>query len=405
MRHRGSLWLLWALFVALVAQYSVLGFDPYDTMVILLVVGTLYAYYFHTHEALRLPVRWGTLFGAMAVLFCVQFVLGRFTTLTLGVHPIYTTVVAVAGLFVLPKLFSAKTFFRHVAALSALLGALGLVVWLFVPDALAVSLPLFNPNAGVRSIFARPNTFGLVGVVGCVGTLALFDEKRRPRDGFLALISGWFALSSFSRGVALALAVALAIYFIDTRLSRTLAARCVALVALALVVSVAAAVSLPPESVAVLPFTGRQWLWRAAWAALADSPIRFVSGVGMVSVTGVIRPYMAVTLIHGAVGPHNAYLFVWLRAGVVAAALYVTFIWGSIAVGFRRATPSALLALATAFGVSMVFERYVFWTISIHGVLMTVTFGYLVAAGTTEWATLDLAALKRRVGLVDAASE
>jgi O-antigen ligase len=381
-------WALVGLFVVVLAQYSAFVPEGLDTVLVVAAFAVFAGWFVRTRTALRLPVWWTMLFAALAVLFCIQSLAGRFAHPTLALYPFYTAGAAFVCFFGIPRLFDRRDLFRATAIVSVGLLALGALVWV---AGVAPALAMFDAGGGNLSIYVTSNIVGMAGVVGCVGMVAVFDRTGSPRDGVLAGLSGLFAFSTFSRGVWLSLVVGLALYLLDTRLSRRLAVRCVTAGALALAAFVVAMLALPADWIRWVPLTNRQWLWRATWAAIAQTPSAFMSGVGFVVPVEYIQPFVGVDLKQPR-GPHNAYLLVWLRAGVFAFAGYLVLVWGTIAAGYRRGGSPALCALCVAFAVDSALAQFTLWSVRLRGVLFALLLGLLLCEASRRTWTLDIPA-------------
>lgn len=372
-----------ALLLALLATNLAVG-SVFDTVAILVVMAALYAVYAARHATLPVPVYWSWGFAALCALLAIQIALGRFATWKLALAP-FAAIVTVAGaVFVLPRVIPFRTFCR--------VGALLLAVAM---TALQGGVPEQPFGTGIGPAL----TAGLLGVVACLGTLSLFDREGNPFDLVLSMLAGWSVVILLQRAVAVVLVAGITLYILDTRVSRRAMSITVTAGALALIGFVVAVIALPATWVGELPLTSRQWLWRGTWAAITQSPVAFLSGVGYVSAKEYLGAFVP-RWMNNLHGPHNGYLLVWLRAGVLAAILHVAFIWGSIAIGLRRHAPPELLAATVALAVDMTVANFMLISVTPRSVLLAALCGYLLRDHADRWTTLDLTPFKHRIRAV-----
>lgn len=355
--------LLVALFVALLATYLSVG-SVLDTVAVLAVAVAFVVLLAVTRDTLDLPLWWTVGFAVLAAFLIAQVVLGRATTLEFALAPVAGVFVVAVAAFVLPVMVSFSTFVRAAAVIPAVM----------------VALQRGIPGSSV-GIGAVVGVGALLGVVGCLGTLSLFDHERRPVDLGLCLLGGWSTIIPLERGAIGALAVGFVLYAIDTRGSRRLAIAAVFIGTLALVAFIAGIIAAPwawAEAFPI-PLTRRQWLWRATWAAIAETPTSFFSGVGYVSAKHYIWPFVGHWMAKPH-APHNGYLLIWLRAGVVAAAVHAVLVWDTVALA-----------------VNMAIANYSLVMVSLRAVILAGTIGYALRESGVQCWTLRLVTLRRRV--------
>ena len=333
-------------------------------------------------------------------LLCYGVVFGTFLYHTLAVAPGGGLAVFVVSagmllglnLFVFPRYVSVRLFLWTLAIFGALLALVGLPsalgrsysVWFLVvePWTNTMSPPgLDREFAVVRSAFGNPNTFGIVVFAG---TVAAFVEAVRSLDrGALLgalLMTGLLGLNlvglylSNSRSSWLAAGVAVTIYacyvLTDWR------GVPVAVVGL----GVAIPVFVVGIYTAVIPIdpANRFDLWRASLSAIRENPT--LAGQGIVSTSEVIAPYVPDGI--GQPSPHNSYLSIWIRTGLLGVAAYALLVFGSILHGLVkvRTVDVAALALACGFAVSQLFEAYTLYHNGPGSIIGALAVGYLIAS-------------------------
>ncbi len=333
-------------------------------------------------------------------LLCYGVVFGTFLYHTLAVAPggglavfaVSAGVLLGLNLFVFPRYVSVRLFLWTLAIFGALLALVGLPsalgrsysVWFLVvePWTNTMSPPgLDREFAVVRSAFGNPNTFGIVVFAG---TVAAFVEAVRSLDrGALLgalLMTGLLGLNlvglylSNSRSSWLAAGVAVTIYacyvLTDWR------GVPVAVVGL----GVAIPVFVVGIYTAVIPIdpANRFDLWRASLSAIRENPT--LAGQGIVSTSEVIAPYVPDGI--GQPSPHNSYLSIWIRTGLLGVAAYALLVFGSILHGLVkvRTVDVAALALACGFAVSQLFEAYTLYHNGPGSIIGALAFGYLIAS-------------------------
>jgi hypothetical protein len=333
-------------------------------------------------------------------LLCYGVIFGAFLYHTLAVAPggglavfaVSAGVLLGLNLFVFPRYVTPRLFLWTLAFFGGALALLGLPsalgrsysVWFLTvePWTNTVSPPgLGQEFAVVRSAYGNPNTFGLVVFAG---TVAAFVEAIRSLDRGAALgallMTGLLGLNlvglylSNSRSSWLAAAVAVTIY------------ACYALVdwrgvPVAVVgIGIAIPAFLVGIYLSIIPIdpANRFDLWRASLSAIRDNPT--VAGQGIVSTSEVIAPYVPDGI--GQPSPHNSYLSIWIRTGLLGVAAYTLLVFGSILHGLVkvRTVDVAALALACGFAVSQFFEAYTLYHNGPGSIIGALAFGYLIVS-------------------------
>lgn len=337
----------------------------------------------------------------------------------LASFPVFAGVVFGLGLLVLPRYVPWRDFLWVVATVTAGVVVLGLLAYWVGPYRIgptAVGLwgsdRIVGISTGVpamTSVFANPNTLGLVAFAGTVAAFVRVGDALRAGlvEGHTA--SRWRAIAwdrvatvtaaglllavdavglglSLSAGAMLAAGVAGAIY-LAAALGGSRGRR---LGFVAVVGAVGLVLALALAGVVPISLHGRAALWTGSLVAIVwmPSPV----GYGIVSAAEVIEPYVAGPA--SGYSPHNSYLATFIRAGMVGGIGYLVVTMGNVldgALGWPpgRAVDPGVLALAAGFAIHQLFEAYSLFGIWIGSVLGALAVGYLLADRVREPAADD----------------
>ncbi|ADJ13841.1 O-antigen ligase family protein [Halalkalicoccus jeotgali] len=285
----------------------------------------------------------GPYLAAFAVLFAIfLYHAGEFPADSgLGLFPVFAGVVLAFNCFVLPRYVSADAVWWATTALAtgAVVLALPTLVvgdyglWLFEARTWdgTTTLPLLDREFPiVRSVFANPNSFGLLVFPGIVAATVATHRALRSRS-VLALapasalpILAFGLFLSNSRASMLATAIAVGLYTLASTDRRLLP---VALLA----VLVAVPVFLVGIYYSVLPIdpANRFALWRAGLEATVRDSGLF--GQGIVGTREAIEPYLPDPV--GTYTSHNSYLSIAIRTGLLGGLAYCVLVLGPIVHG------------------------------------------------------------------------
>lgn len=329
----------------------------------------------------------------------------------LAAFPVFSGVVFALGLLVAPRYVSRDDFLWLVAGLTGVLVVLGLAVYavgayglgpmtvrLWDSPVVLVAVPTGVP--AMRSVFANPNTLGLLSFAGAVGALVLLVDAltadpghslgsrspgasparrvlRTAVAGVLLALGVTGVVLSGSRASVLAMTASAVVYLGAVFLGTTGRRTAFGLVMAGIVAGLwaIAAGHVPIDT------NYRLSLWRGSVEAVARSPS--VLGYGMVSGADVIEPYLS----EGTPGysPHNSYLSTLIHVGLVGGVGYLLLTVGNVvdgAVGYPpdRQVDHGVLGLATGFAVHQLFESYSLFGFEVGSVLGTLAAGYLLAS-------------------------
>lgn len=311
----------------------------------------------------------------------------------LGLFPVFAGIVLAFNLFVLPRYVSVDGVYWTVTTVTAGITMMSLPVVLYGDFSLWVfevrtwsgdlSLPVLDREVPiVRSIFANPNTFGLLVFPGVVASAVTAHRTlTRTASPLLAIVPlGCFALTSAglylsnSRASMLAAAVAVGVYALAVTSRRLIPA-----VLLGVCLLVPLFLVLVYFSVLLIDPAHRFTLWRAGLEAIRhDSGIL---GQGLIGTGTAIEPYLD---SGGSV--HNSYLSIGIRAGLLGGLAYCVLVLGPLihgVIGYRR-VDVGMLALATGFAVHQLFEGYTLFALGPGSIFGALAVGYVIASLSDE---------------------
>lgn len=343
------------------------------------------------------------------VIGCVATVVGIFFYHSLSIaeasfrsrHPVWAGFLMAVGLIVLPQYLSRAQFLwalnRFVAALVVLtlpiyvLGEFSLFGLQFTHHG-AYTIPLVGYEVeATRSLFVNRNIFATVVFAGLVAAVAEVDRsyvRDRPAwvvagAGLLLVINAVGLAVAYGRALWVITPMAVGIYLAYVAFGR----RAVPVAVLAgfayLVTGIVAVhngfVPLPEDT------PTRATRWYPAARAILDQPS--LLGAGLVNPGHIIAEYHPT----GSTGsPHNSYLMMGIRAGLLGGVAYVVLILSSLLHGILWDrdvdvdASVAVLALAVGFTAHQQFEAYTLFNWGITTVIAVLVFGFLVFAGADQ---------------------
>ncbi|UPM43636.1 O-antigen ligase family protein [Halocatena salina] len=319
------------------------------------------------------------------------------------------------NLFVIPRYVPRDAFLWVVSLFSAVLMLLGLLSYSgsFTFFGLPVApwhntfTPVFADSEVyiLTSVFDNPNTLGVVGFAGTIASVLLATRAlpRRERNnqnqpvhadggsttvstfpfmmslglsfvaGTLGVINAFGTYLTNSRASYLAIGTALVLYCAYLVLGR----RALPFAVVGLIGSVVLFLFLLPTL--GISSSGRFALWAGSIEATFDGP--FLFGHGLVAVDDTIEPYVAGPA--SGHSPHNSYLSILIRIGVVGLGAYLLIVVGSLFRGVFQASRVDVPALVLAFGFAahQIFEAYTIFHHTIPAVLASLSAGYLIMNG------------------------
>ena len=255
----------------------------------------------------------------------------------LGLFPVLAGIILGLNLFVVPRYVSQDAVYWSVSLITAGVALLALPT-MFVGD---YSIGVFSVRTWTgtlavgnvpisRSIYANPNTFGLLMFPGVVASVAAahrtYERSRRRAFALISLLC--FPLTvvglalSGSRAAVLAAAVALGLYVASSRTHP----RWIPLLIAG--IGVAIGLFLGGIALGVLPIdpANRFTLWQAGLRTLLAEGSLF--GQGLVDTSRLIEPYLPATISASSI--HNSYLSIALRAGFIGGGAYLVLVVGPL---------------------------------------------------------------------------
>ncbi|MDL5363487.1 O-antigen ligase [Halalkalicoccus sp. NIPERK01] len=312
----------------------------------------------------------------------------------LGLFPVFAGVVLSFNCFVLPRYVSVDAVYWSTAAIGTAVVVLALPTlvvgdygfWLFEVRTWggSTTIPVLEREVPiVRSIFANPNTLGLLLFPGTVAAYVATHRTLRSRPLLTILPASALPVLAFglflsnSRASMLATAVAIGVYTLSATDRRLLP---VALIAIA--VAVPAFLVAIYYSVIPIDPAQRFTLWRAGIEATYHDSGLF--GQGIVGTREAIAPYL-----DGGGSVHNSYLSIFIRAGILGGLAYCLVVLGPLVQGIVRydRVDVGMLSLAVGFAVHQLFEAYTVYQFGPGAVLGALAVGYTVASIAGDPAT------------------
>ncbi|WP_185715639.1 O-antigen ligase family protein [Halocatena pleomorpha] len=395
-----------------------------------LITSLFFFFIFVSPRQQRYLQRAGIFLLAFVVLFSVHlfYVMPIVDPATSGTAAFFIIAGFMTGLnlFVIPRYVPRNAFLWTVSFFSAALMLLGFLSYsgAFSFFGLPVApwdrtfTPMFVDSEVyiLTSVFPNPNTLGVVGFAGTIASVLLVtrafprrkqnDQQQQVHtDGGSATVSTFpfvvslglsfvagalFVVNAFgtyltnSRASYFAVGTALALYSVYLIFGR----RALPFAVVGLIGSVFLFILLMP--VLGISSTGRFELWAGSIAAAFDGPLLF--GRGLVAVGDTIAPYVSGSA--SGYSPHNSYLSILIRTGVIGFSAYVFIVVGSLFRGVFQSARVDVPALVLAFGFAthQIFEAYTIFHHTLPAVLASLSAGYLIMNG----AWVDVAEIDER---------
>ena len=322
-------------------------------------------------------------------------------------HPVWGGTVMAVGLVVLPQYVSRSAFLWAVSRVSAVLVLLALPVYVIGEYTLfglsfgfmgAYTIPVVGVEVpATRSLFVNRNAFGVVVFAGFVS--AVVEAHRsyvRERTGWtllvataLLVINGVGLALSFGRALWVITPMAIGVYLGYVIFGW----RAVPVAVIGGFVYLVSGIAAVQSGLIPLPegTPTRVERWYPALAALGDQGS--LLGAGLIDPGEFYAPYQG-----GAeYSPHNSYLTMGIRAGLLGGFVYGIMIGSSLLAGLLGLSDAddearvGLVALAVGFAAHQVFEAYTLFNWGSSTVLAVLVFGLLVFGRTDHFSKSSLA--------------
>lgn len=377
------------------------GFRIFELVVVFTLISVLV---FTRADFVQIFPNYFPYFTAFAVLFGIFLYHAHSlpTDSGMGLFPVFAGVLLAFNLFVVPQYVSQDAFYWSVSIVATVAAIFGfsaifygdLSIWIFEVRTWSneVSLMFMDQEVPViRSIFANPNTLGLLLFPGVV-TSMIATHRTFVRSSFpiLAVVPAscliittvglYLSNSRASIGAAI-IAITLYGIIIMNRRFAPVAILCAG-------AGVTAFLGVVSASILPVDPANRFVLWQAGFDMIQAEGSLF--GEGLISTRDAIEPYLDGN--GGAV--HNSYLSIFIRTGFFGGLAYLVLTLGPICHGMIRYTRVniGMLALASSFAIHQLFEGYTLYQFGPGSVLGALTVGYVIKSITvpTEQPTRTL---------------
>lgn len=364
--------------------------------------------------------------GPFLIAFCVLFFVYLYHTFELSPTTGTSGFVLFAGflmglnLFVFPRYVSRDSFLWVMGLISAFVVLIGLQAYsagqsTFMGMAVQLHGSTFTPlfiggkiNT-LMSIFENPNMLGVVTFVGVIASGALVhrylsgsitsseeeDDKNHRGSEVGAERTAFSYVFAF---VALLICIinAIGLYLAHSRAAFLAVGVSGALYGAYLIAgrqsipyTTAGLVGLVGLFIILMPVlginpSGRFSLWSASITYLSENLSLLGAGITKPHPGELIKPFVEKGFKGQA--PHNSYLAVMIKTGLVGAIAYISIIGGAILSGVIRykEVNVAALAIALGFTVHLWFETYPLFHNQTSSVFAALMFGYLIVNGVME---------------------
>ncbi|WP_226022871.1 O-antigen ligase family protein [Halomicrobium salinisoli] len=297
------------------------------------------------------------------------------------------------NVFYVPRLVSRGAFFGILARVAAALVLIGLPTLFVDSYTLGIvevtsirteTVPFLSiERPAPNSIFQNKNVMSYVAMVGFLSACGERLETGQATAALLVAINGVGLYLAHARASMLGAAAGLVLFVAYTSLSDR-AAHAVAISGgLAFVYAVCVIVGVLPGPAVLtnVDMHGRAAIWQGGVRSVATRPL---FGFGPGDTGQIIAPF--VTSPFAGYDPHNSYLRVFIDTGIVGGCAYLVFVVKTLfaqLTSVRDAYDLATLALCSGVAITMVFEGYTLFGISIMSLTGAIAFGYGVKAGAS----------------------
>jgi len=343
--------------------------------------------------------RWALLtIGTVWAVYIMHLLSDVFTgTVTTGILMRVPAFVLLTGvnLFYVPRVVDRAAFFGVLARFGAALVLVGVPTLLLgsvslgVVEVVSYRTATFGPFQWnvLSSVFANPNTMSYIAMVGSVAAIGEYAKARSRLSLLLVAINGAGLFLAHARAAMLGAAVALAVLAFHSRLSRRGFRQAVIVSAALGVYGFVVMLGLFPDPGIFrdINLQGRQVIWRGGFEAVLSNP---VFGFGPGNTGDLIAAFIEER--YSGYDPHNSYLRVLIDGGLASGVAYLLFV-GKTLLDQLHAPLDRLdavtFALCAAISVSMLFQGYTLFGISITSLTAAIIFGYGIETARSHAAT------------------
>lgn len=294
--------------------------------------------------------------------------------------PIWAGIITTFGLLVIPRYIPERVFLWTLAILASLAAIAGLLtvswgeysvlIFEVTSHESAIKMIEYEGIHATPSVFNNLNVFGLVTFAGLIAATILLHRRIQTQQHLLAGIAalltftiGLGLLSSLSEASWIAAGLAMGIYLPYAAFGRrAIPVAVVGATVLFITALLAAYYGWIPVSDG-----GRFGRWIPSANAFLDNPSLFGHGhVSTQEFTGEL--------------PHNSYISIFIRLGIVGGIAYLLLLLGGITYGTIKfhTVNVGMLAMTFGWAVHHQFEEYTMLQWTIPAVLSTLALGYLL---------------------------
>ncbi|QLK26811.1 O-antigen ligase family protein [Natrinema zhouii] len=326
----------------------------------------------------KVPKRELLLALTLLIIVAIRIFSGGYSSKSLLFFPVYTAVILLTNLFIVPQAVSSDILFGTISRITAIFALLAIPIWFFAPiDVGVIKLIRWDDSfLQISSIFANPNALAKFAMVGFFGALLEYNRYQTNVARVLLLITTIVVLLSYSRAVIVGIVIAMIVYFIQTRISSSAAILCVSgLFAGLFCFLTIIYFGWIPFVLNDIHFSGRLIIWEGVVNSLKGE--KFWIGYGFMPASETIDPYLPERWHNH--GPHNAYYRWWLRGGIVTVITFLLLFWGTIFRHYQAPqTNPAIGALGVAWAIVFLFDASLLIGAGIFPVLISLSLGYLI---------------------------
>lgn len=329
------------------------------------------------------------------VIIWTLFFLSSITAASSVPESVLRSVVAViisgTGIFIIPKVYSRRSFFLHVLSISSALGTLSILAVITPfesvgPVELLRTVPyeqfvIFGPREYAPvpvGGLGNPNTLAITLLPGILVGVNYLRERAAACStrgvilfGVMSAVSTVALLLTRSRGALLALAAGIVMYVsVHYLASITVRVLCLCGITGTVLFLVPSGIGPIPSLIEAVS-APRAFRWRHALDAILQQPL-LGYGVGN---SRIIIPELQTQ-------PHNVYFMLGAWSGVGAAIAYLYLFAQTLLLSVRRKVGTTLAvfpAILTSYWVISVFESVDIFHLTIHSIILAITFGFVVA--------------------------
>lgn len=291
------------------------------------------------------------------------------------------------NLFYMPILVPRRVFFAVLSRLSAAVILFGIPTLFVDSYSLGIieitrwrstaPIPLTSASRNVvTSFFINPNTTTFLAMAGFVSSVGEYLDKRSNVVRWLIGLNGIGLVLANGRASIVGAVVGVGLLLTHHQFGKDVLSK-VFLLGSGITVVCTLALLSPIRSldvVSAIDLTGRRQLWRGGVQAVLNRPL---FGYGAGDTGEIMAPYVTGPL--SGYSPHNSYLRLFVETGIVGGSAFVYFVWRTLAGTLNSRLKSinvTTFSLGIAIAITMFFQGFSLFGISLLSVVAAITFGY-----------------------------